>query len=139
MGGASGKESDALRRFGRYFGMAFQIVDDCLDFTGNEFEFGKTLGADCATGVMTLPLIRLMTISDESKKGQIAKKLISQPNAEKLKNILVLIHEFGTIDYSLKIAHDLSRKALAELDIFRDSPAKESLCKLLEYVLERKR
>ena len=48
--GANTEEAEALKRFGHYFGLAFQIIDDCLDFTGNEHEFGKTLGADCVAG-----------------------------------------------------------------------------------------
>ena len=69
LAGASNDEIYALGRFGRDFGIAFQVIDDCLDFTGNEHEFGKTLGADCIAGVLTLPLIRLLEVLRQERQA----------------------------------------------------------------------
>ena len=52
--------AEALGQFGEFFGMAFQITDDALDFSGKESEFGKTLGSDLEEGVYTLPVVRCL-------------------------------------------------------------------------------
>ncbi len=135
--GVPDEEAAALSRFGRLFGIAFQIADDCLDFTGNEHEFGKTLGADIAAGVLTLPLIRVLEVSSASKRQQIIEVFKSADKREKFQELLHLIRENGAIDYSLEQARGYSQKAQAELEIFPDSQARQSLQKLLDYVLER--
>jgi len=138
-GGADEKESKALYEFGLNFGLAFQIVDDCLDFMGNEHEFGKTLGADCTAGVLTLPLIRMFEILDDEEKDKIAALFRSGENPDKFKVILQKIREQNTIDYSLDKARAYSDKARSALNVFSDSPVKQSLEKLVDYVLERNR
>ncbi|MCI0594947.1 MAG: polyprenyl synthetase family protein, partial [candidate division Zixibacteria bacterium] len=139
LAGASPEQAEALRRFGRYFGISFQIVDDCLDFTGEEQEFGKTLGADCAAGVLTLPLIRLIQLVDERQKSEIFKTFKSEIGAHKFQALLALIREYGAIDYSLERARDYAAKARLELSLFPDSPGRCSLDRLVDYVIERHR
>ena len=140
LAGATPEQAEALKRFGRYFGIAFQIVDDCLDFTGEEQEFGKTLGADCAAGVLTLPLIRLIELVDDKKKSEVFKLFKSETGtSHKFQMLLSMVREYDTINYSLNKARDLSDKARLELSIFKDSPGKRSLEKLIDYVIERNR
>ena len=149
LAGLAPHEAEALKRFGRYFGIAFQIVDDCLDFTGEEHQFGKTLGADCAAGVLTLPLIRLIELVDECKKSEVFKIFSATKiggsasqyggKSEMFEILLAMVHEYGTIDYSLEKARDFSRRARLELSIFPDSMARRSLERLVDYVLERSR
>lgn len=139
LAGATAEQTEALKRFGIYFGTAFQIVDDCLDFTGEEQEFGKTLGADCTAGILTLPLIRLIQLVDEKKKGEVYKIFKSDRSHSKFPTLLSMIREYGTIDYSLEKAKMFSEKAQLELTILPDSPGKRSLERLVEYVLERNR
>ena len=137
LAGASAEEAEALKRYGKYFGIAFQIVDDCLDFTGNQEEFGKTLGADCAAGVLTLPLIRLTQLVDEKKKSDIFKIFKSEMGTSKFQTLLSMIREYGTIDDSLEKARQFIDKAKLELAIFPETTAKQSLMLLADYVLER--
>ena len=139
LAGANAEEAAALARFGRYFGIAFQIVDDCLDFTGEEQEFGKTLGADCAAGVLTLPLIRLIELADARKKDEILKIFKSEVQTGKFETLLTMIRDGGTIEYSLECAREFSRKARRELSLFPDSHSRRSLERLVDYVLERNR
>jgi len=138
LAGATGEEKDALLRFGHYFGMAFQIVDDCLDLTGNQNEFGKTLGADLAAGVLTLPFIYLLSTSDATRKAMIHKSLASN-RPDKLQELTEMVRDEGAIEYSLKRAAEFSDLARKELLRFEDSPGKRSLDRLLDYVLERSR
>lgn len=129
----------ALKRFGIYFGIAFQIMDDCLDFMGKENEFGKTLGADLQAGVLTLPLIRLITLLDESGKAEIFSRVKSGLNNAQLSDLVCLLQEYGALDYSIAKAREFTDRASLELAIFPDSPTKHSLQGLLHYVIERNR
>lgn len=151
LAGATPEEAGALNRFGHAFGIAFQIIDDCLDFTGQEQEFGKTLGADCAAGVLTLPLIRLIQV-DSKNKIEI-QKIFSPTNpsgsasggkpedtaAKKFEILLAMIREQGTLDYSLERAREYCDKARLELLIFPEGPGRQSLERLLDYVIDRSR
>ena len=120
LAGATPEETRALNRFGHAFGIAFQIIDDCLDFTGQEQEFGKTLGADCAAGVLTLPLMRLIQLDPKNKieiqnifsaanlggslpagqAGASGGKSAALP-ARKFESLFAMIREQGAPDYSL--------------------------------------
>ena len=139
LAGASVQEAEALKRFGRFFGIAFQIVDDCLDFTGNQEEFGKTLGADCAAGVLTLPLIRLLEIAEAKKREEVLRIFSSGAAASKYPTLLGMIRDHGTIEYSFERAREFSEKARQELALFKDGTGKQSLLRLVDYVLERNR
>ncbi len=137
--GAGEAEARALYRFGHHFGMAFQIIDDCLDFTGNEYEFGKTLGADLETGVLTLPLIRLLKIAAPQERETIIRLFKAEGGAGKFRMLLDKIRNEKTIDYAVEKAREFSALARHELKGFSPSPARQSLDKLLDYVLERSR
>lgn len=139
LAGLSAEKTGALKRFGRAFGTAFQIVDDCLDFTGEEHEFGKTLGADCEAGVLTLPLIRLIQLVDESTKGEVFKMFKSDFGSGRFGKLKNLLREYETLDYAMERAREFTEKARLELSIFSESAVKTSLSSLLDYVLERNR
>ncbi|MBI2167382.1 MAG: polyprenyl synthetase family protein [Candidatus Omnitrophica bacterium] len=139
LAGLEPEKSEALRRFGRAFGMAFQIIDDCLDFTGEEHEFGKTLGADCEAGVLTLPLIRLIELVDEPAKSEVYKIFKSGFGSGRFETLKGLLMEYGTIDYAVSKAREWTEKARLELSVFPASPARTGLERLLDYVLERNR
>ena len=129
--GLAPEKTAALKRFGWAFGLAFQIVDDYLDFTGQEHEFGKTLGADCEAGVLTLPLIRLIQL-----EGRTQNEIFKPGRFEELKSLL---EETGALDYALSRAKQFTDEARLELSVFGESAVKSSLERLLDYVLERNR
>lgn len=133
------EKTGALKRFGEAFGMAFQIVDDCLDFSGQEHEFGKTLGIDFEGGVLTLPLIRLLELVDERTKSEVFKMFKSDFGDTRFGSLKDMIQEYGTLDYSMARAKEFTRKARLELSIFQNSPVRASLDRLLDYVLDRNR
>lgn len=133
------EETIALKSYGLYLGMAFQIVDDCLDFTGEPHAFGKTLGSDCETGVLTLPLIRLVSLVSEDKKSEVFQIFKSALGEEKLSYLRNLILEYGAIDYSLERARAFRDRALLELQVLKESSGRKSLELLVDYVLERSR
>jgi len=108
--GLTPEKSGALKRFGEAFGMTFQIVDDCLDFTGQEHEFGKTLGVDFQGGVLTLPLIRLLELVDERTKSEVFKIFKSDFEAAHFETLKDMLLEFGALDYALSRAREFTEK-----------------------------
>lgn len=131
------EETLALKNYGSNLGMAFQIVDDCLDFMGEAHEFGKTLGSDCDAGVLTLPLIRLVSLVSEDKKSEVFQIFKSTLGEEKFSYLKNLIMEYGAIDYSMEKARAYADRAFLELQVLRPSRVRQSLELLLDYVVER--
>lgn len=139
LGNLSLEETLALKNYGLFLGMAFQIVDDCLDFMGEAHVFGKTLGSDCEAGVLTLPLIRLVSLVPEDKKSEVFQIFKSTPGEEKVHYLKNLMMEYGAIDYALDKARSYTDRALLELQTLGASPVRRSMEMLLDYILERSR
>lgn len=136
--GADERQAAALNLFGRLFGAAFQIVDDCLDFTGQEQEFGKTLGKDCAEGVLTLPMIHLIQNSSPAVKKEIFATFKSEaPVSERFQKLLAMVRESNSLSYALTKAQELCLKAREQLQFFEPSAGRTSLEKLADYVIDR--
>ena len=127
---------EALGRFGIYFGMAFQLIDDYLDFMGKEQEFGKFLGGDLEEGVYTLPVIRLLASEDRSKAILLLR---DSKNGKRLAALVELLRKQGALDYAQAKAREFVEKARQELRVFPPSVFRTSLEQLAEYVLERNR
>lgn len=139
LGGASKAQAQALEQFGYKIGMAFQITDDTLDYMAKEEDFGKSIGKDLEEGKMTLPLIYTLakcTTDEHSKiKTTIEAKAFSPDN---IRDIFALIQKSGGIDYSLNRAQTFIREAQNGLNVFSDSPEKDQLQAVAEYILSRK-
>ncbi|MCL4368709.1 MAG: polyprenyl synthetase family protein [Actinobacteria bacterium] len=136
LGGASEEESTALRNYGWNLGMAFQIIDDVLDFTGEQAEIGKPVGNDLTQGTMTLPAILFV---ERSRDGNPVKDAFAQRSEAAFKNAIDVIVNSGTIQDSYKIASDFCDKARSDLRVLPDSPSKQSLMGLVDYVTERRK
>jgi len=134
--GMGEKELSALGNFGVFFGMAFQIIDDCLDFMGEEQEFGKFLGGDLEEGVYTLPVIRLLASADRDKAVGLLR---DTGNGKRFETLLELLRKNGALEYAREKARMFIDKARAELQIFPPSVFRASLEQLADYVLERNR
>lgn len=132
--GIEPEKLEALGRFGHYFGMAFQIMDDYLDFTGRESEFGKTLGSDLEEGVYTLPVICLLESGDRDKAVRI---LHSRSHSRRFPMLTELLQKSGALDYALAKARSFIDQAKLEIKGFPASPFRTSLEQLADYVLER--
>jgi octaprenyl-diphosphate synthase len=144
IGGILGKLSrakeDALARFGMKTGVAFQMVDDILDYMADEKGLGKRLGKDLHEGKITLPLIYLLSVAsgDEQKEiCGITRKERSGPGA--LKRVLRLFKKYSVIEESLRIAEGMVGEAKDELGVFPASPGRDALLAIADYALERDR
>jgi octaprenyl-diphosphate synthase len=138
LGSASPEKIDALSQFGKNIGMAFQITDDTLDYTGKEQEFGKSIGKDLEEGKITLPLIFAIKQSTEEEKDKIKEIIIGKKGSQKVaREILRLIKKYNGIDYSLLCAKNFIRDAQIQLNVFPDCLEKDHFNAVAEYILSR--
>jgi len=136
---ASGEERDAAE-FGRNFGLCFQIVDDLLDFTGDERDLGKPVFSDLAEGRLTLPLIYALRRDGRPYRDRIAALVRRRDISEDEKDgVLGLLSTSGALDYTMAKAGDFSEKALAALGRFPESAPRQALAALTRFVLARRR
>jgi octaprenyl-diphosphate synthase len=136
--GVSKKEENALGRFGYNLGLAFQIVDDVLDYSATDSKWGKEVGKDFFEGKTTIPLI--IAYHDSSKKDQkIIRSLYDKNKRTKkdLKEIMTILNESNALDKSLARARARVRKGQKALSVFPDNPAHRALCDLADYVVDR--
>ena len=131
------EEIEALRTYGLNVGMAFQIVDDILDFAGDEQEMGKPIGSDLMQGTLTLPSLILMERNPDDnpiKKAFRTKK----PKAEHVAAAVYMVLNSDILNESYAVARDFRDRALVALRTLPDTAARASLEDIAEYVLERR-
>jgi geranylgeranyl pyrophosphate synthase len=126
---------DALRSYGYHFGMAFQIVDDILDFTGDEVEMGKPVGSDLMQGTLTLPSLLLMERHPQENPVQ---KFFTRPRKELLVKVVEMVRESDIPQESYQMARSFCGRAHEALSVLPDDPARQALYNLTDYVLERR-
>ena len=144
IGGVLGKigkdREQALREFGFNLGIAFQVVDDLLDYTADEAALGKPVGGDLREGKVTLPIIYLLQRGGE-EADQLIRTVVSDRavSKEQWRDIVRLLREHRTPDLAYAKALEYATRAKAALDIFPPSREKEALVSLADYVLSRDR
>jgi octaprenyl-diphosphate synthase len=138
LGRVSGEREQALREYGFNLGIAFQLVDDLLDFTGDAAALGKPIGADLREGKMTLPLIHLLQ-QDEEEGAQIVRDIIANRTVaqEQWDRLLGTLRDHRSIDYAYKRAVDFAERAKKPLHAFPPSSERDALLALPDYVLAR--
>ena len=136
MAQASSEQTEALRRFGRHLGVAFQLIDDLMDYTGDQTSMGKNVGDDLAEGKPTLPLIHAMAhAADDERK--LIRKAIRQGSCDEIDKIQSILIRCGSLDYTRARATQETQDALDCLNIVNDSPYKQSLADLCTLALTR--
>jgi octaprenyl-diphosphate synthase len=138
LGAASPERCEAMRNFGMELGIAFQMVDDSLDYSSSEEQFGKSIGHDLEEGKITLPLIHtLKNCTDEERK--LISEVVRKDDIDKddMKTIFALVDRYGGLEYSLALAKQYSDRSKRYLDIFDDSPGKAALLDLADYIVTR--
>jgi len=140
LGNVSAERAQALQEYGFNLGIAFQLVDDLLDFTGDRAALGKPIGADLREGKMTLPLIHLLQ-QDEEVGQRIVRDIIASRTAteEQWQRLIRVLREHRSIDYAYKRAVDYGERAKKPLYAFPPSAERDALLALPDYVLARDR
>jgi octaprenyl-diphosphate synthase len=137
--GAPADQVEALANYGACFGTAFQIIDDCLDITGDESEMGKSLGTDLEKGKLTLPVIKLLRELPERERKELQDLLASRTKEVDRKGVVMkMIRERDILAYTLRRATEFVEDARAGLRRLPDSLHVEALHSLAEFVLDRR-
>lgn len=129
-------QETALRAYGKHLGLAFQLVDDALDYRGDAEAMGKNVGDDLAEGKPTLPLIRAMACGSDDEK-QLIRQAIRKGGLDDMERILAIVESSGALDYTMARAREQAEKALECLSVLPDSPHKTALALLTEVAVER--
>ena len=125
----------ALTSYGKNLGMAFQVVDDILDFTGNEGELGKPVGSDLLQGTLTLPVILLM---EQRPQDNIRQRLAEKPgDQEEVSRVIEMVRNSSILEECYQIAGGFSSKACRDLESLPENISRGSLLELADYVIER--
>jgi octaprenyl-diphosphate synthase len=140
LGGVSKEREQVLQEYGFNLGIAFQIVDDLLDYTGDSTALGKPIGADLREGKMTLPLIHLLRQGSEIGE-RIVRDIISSRTAteEQWEELLRILKQSRSIDYAYRRASEFAERAKKPLYVFPPSAERDALLTLPDYVLSRDR
>jgi octaprenyl-diphosphate synthase len=133
---ASSEQGDALRRFGDHLGVAFQLVDDLLDYQGDSASLGKNVGDDLAEGKPTLPLIYTLR---EGTDGQrvLVRQAIQKGGTEDLESIRAAVQAAGALDYTARLAQEHAERAIACLDALPANRYREALMQLSRFAVAR--
>jgi octaprenyl-diphosphate synthase len=138
LGGKGEEEESQLGSYGLNFGMAFQLIDDVLDFTSSEEILGKPIGNDLREGKITLPLIYLLQKCSAEEARKVSRVLEEGGfQSVKFSEILGLIDRYQTLRAAREKAQDFAERAKRGLDRFPDSPYKDALRSLPEFIVER--
>jgi octaprenyl-diphosphate synthase len=138
LGTRSRKEEELLWQYGLNAGMAFQVIDDLLDFTADPVRLGKPVVNDLREGKVTLPLVYALAASDGRARAQVETVLreqgfVSVPPEQ----IRALVRESGAVAQTRSCAQQYLTTALGCLDLFPDSPYKRALEAVPQFILER--
>ena len=135
LSGASVETVEAMSSYGRSLGLAFQIVDDILDFEGVEDHIGKPVGSDLANGVLTLPTIIAM---ERSPNGNPVRDLFQDPGNERhLREAVGMVQDPAVISDAYAVARSYCDSAHSSLQAVPNGPEKDSLSEIVDYVLKR--
>jgi octaprenyl-diphosphate synthase len=139
LGNVSKDKEMALSEYGMAVGIAFQLIDDNLDYTSNEEEFGKKIGIDLQEGKITLPLIFTLNHCNQEEREFIQKTAEFHPiTKEAFFRVVEIIEKYHGVHYTWKKAKRYVERAKNHLHLFQNSREKEALCALADYVLERR-
>ena len=140
LGGVTPEGENALRDYGFNLGIAFQLVDDLLDYTADAAALGKPVGGDLREGKVTLPVIQLLRRGGPEADGLIRDVVRDRAvSAEQWREILRLLHEHRTLDVAYEQALEYGHRAKDCLAVFPPSRERDALMALTDYVLSRDR
>ena len=136
LGRADEASEQAVAKYGMHLGTAFQLVDDVLDYSGDEQEIGKNLGDDLSEGKPTLPLIYAMQHGDASQVA-VVRQAIEQGDIARFTDVLRVIKQTGALEYTRQQAQHEADIACAALAVLPDTNYKQTLLQLANFAATR--
>jgi len=136
IGGAHDNDIKALAQFGKHMGIAFQLIDDVLDLSGNPEEIGKNLGDDLAEGKPTLPLLYAMKKGSDDQKN-IIRAAIENGGLTELESVLKAVKDTKALEYVKQLAKEEIEKGEKLIQHIKSSVYKNTLLTLTQFVTSR--
>lgn len=136
LAGAAEPQTDALRRFGDSLGIAFQLVDDWLDYRGDAKTMGKNVGDDLAEGKPTLPLIYTMR-EGTPEQAALVRAAIQKADSSNLEAIQQAVEDSGALDYTVRLARHHAEQAIEALQYLPVGVYRDALTQLTEFSVAR--
>ena len=137
LGGAEAEVEQGLAEYGMHLGIAFQLIDDVLDYSGEEGAIGKQLGDDLAEGKPTLPLIRAMQAGC-AEDAALIRAAITHGGRGEFERVLQAVRRCGALEYAREAAQRAAQSAQAALAPLPDSAAKRTLLELALFSVTRR-
>ncbi len=138
LGAVVAEQQRALAEYGMDLGIAFQLMDDILDYTATEEEFGKSIGHDLEEGKITLPLIETLRQCNDEEKSIIATVVEQdEMSLDDFRTVSGIVKQYGGITYTIEAARRHIERCKVHLGLFPVSPVKDALCSLADYVVTR--
>lgn len=134
---ADSEHIENMRIFGESLGIAFQIKDDLLDYYGTEKKLGKPICKDLLENIITLPVLFCLQQADKNKRDELLS-ILKNGQEDQIKTVVQFVKDTGGIQYAEKRAEFFIQKALHCLDRYEESPYKESLILLSDFITSRK-
>ena len=135
--GRPGAEADALEAYGRELGLAFQLVDDALDYGGLAAAMGKNAGDDFREGKVTLPVVFAREAGDEAERAFWRRAMSGERTDDDFHRAVNLIRRHDAIGKTLEAARGHSGAAVAALQTLPENAYREALVELAGFVVER--
>lgn len=137
---ASEEKEQRLADFGMTLGMCFQIIDDLLDFTGEEKTLGKPILSDISEGRITLPLIYTLKSDGNVNRNRLTELLKARPLEKKTRQeILEIVKSNGALDYTYRKAEEFCLRSKEIISFFPESVHRRSLILFSDYILTRRK
>ncbi|WP_394240008.1 polyprenyl synthetase family protein [Halopseudomonas laoshanensis] len=136
LAGAEAAQTEALRGYGNALGIAFQLVDDVLDYNGDAQAMGKNVGDDLAEGKPTLPLIYTMR-EGTAEQAALVRKAIQKGGIDDIQAIQQAVRDCGGLEYTSRLAREQSEEAVRLLQSLPPSIYRDSLEQLARFAVER--
>jgi octaprenyl-diphosphate synthase len=138
LGGFDEHDEQTLDEYGRYAGLAFQLIDDLLDFTASSEQLGKPVLSDLKEGKVTLPLIYAMENGHSEAREMVARVLEEKEfQSVQPEKLVALVRDSGALDRTRNLAYDYARRAKSCINGAGDSEYARALRTLPDFILER--
>lgn len=131
------QQMKAMQLYGMHIGTAYQLIDDALDYSSSADEMGKNMGNDLAEGKLTLPLIHALRKGTKAET-KLMRRAITTGNIKNLEPVLAIIESTGAIEYTANAAKEHAQQARTSLAHVPDSPYRQAMHDLAEFVVARK-
>ncbi len=133
---AAEAQEQALTDYGLHLGIAFQIIDDALDYSDSAADIGKNIGDDLAEGKPTLPLIRAMQVGT-AEQQEVLRTAIKNGALEQIGEVKAIIESTDAIAYTARLAREEADKAKQALQALPESPFRDTLAALADFAVQR--